>query len=186
MHRWCRAEHYARRVELIRERLPHAAIGADVITGFPGETEAEHAATVRFIEERPFTYLHVFSYSLRPGTRAAALNGHLPGELIKRRARELRGLGEAKAAQFRQSQVGRKLRVLTLHRDPKGDPSRTPALSENYLSVTIPEVLPHNEWREITVQRCEGKTLVAALVEKVSGSCRRNGLAECGKIHTAG
>src|SRR5271157_3780267 len=72
MHRWYRAEHYARRIELIHERLPHAAIGADVITGFPGETEGDHAATLRFIAERPFTYLHVFSYSPRPGTKAAA------------------------------------------------------------------------------------------------------------------
>ena len=162
MHRWYRAEHYARRVELIRERLPHAAIGADVITGFPGETEEEHAATVRFIEARPFTYLHVFSYSLRPGTRAASLSGHLPGEVIKRRARELRALGGAKAAEFRQSQVGRTLRVLTLHRDTKADRSQTPALSENYLTVTIPEALPHNEWRDVVVRWCEGKTLMAA------------------------
>src|SRR6266566_3510947 len=79
MHRWYRAEHYARRVELIHERLPHAAIGADVITGFPGETEDDHAATLAFIESRPFTYLHVFSYSKRPGTRAASLPNHVPG-----------------------------------------------------------------------------------------------------------
>ena len=72
MHRWYRAEHYARRVELIREHLPHAAIGADVIAGFPGETEDDHAATMAFIERLPFTYLHVFSFSKRPGTRAAS------------------------------------------------------------------------------------------------------------------
>ena len=107
MHRWYRAEHYARRIELIHEHLPHAAIGADVITGFPGETEDEHRETLRFIEERPFTYLHVFSYSLRPGTKAAAMNGHLPGELIKQRGRELRALGERKSAEFRSSQFGR-------------------------------------------------------------------------------
>jgi threonylcarbamoyladenosine tRNA methylthiotransferase MtaB len=166
MHRWYRAEHYARRVALIRERLPHAAIGADVIAGFPGETEEEHTATMRFIEERPFTYLHVFSYSLRPGTRAAALEGHLPGDVMKRRARELRALGEAKSAEFRRSQVGRRLRVLTLHRGEQDDPSQTPGLSENYLSVTIPEALPHNQWRDVTAERCEGKTLVAAQLEK--------------------
>src|SRR5713101_4054811 len=57
MHRWYRAEHYARRVELIHDRLPHAAIGADVITGFPGESESDHAATFAFIERLPFTYL---------------------------------------------------------------------------------------------------------------------------------
>ncbi|HUN61826.1 MAG TPA: tRNA (N(6)-L-threonylcarbamoyladenosine(37)-C(2))-methylthiotransferase MtaB [Candidatus Sulfotelmatobacter sp.] len=160
MHRWYRAEHYARRVELIYEALPHAGIGADVITGFPGETEEEHATTVRFIAERPFTYLHVFSYSLRPGTRAAALSGHLPGGAIKRRARELRALGDAKAAQFRSSQIGRSLRVLTLHRDLKDDPAQTPALSGNYLSVRIPEVLPHNQWRTVSVTQVDGKELL--------------------------
>src|SRR6202011_3384935 len=60
MHRWYRAEHYARRVELVRELLPHAAIGADVIAGFPGEAQEDHEATMAFIERLPFTYLHVF------------------------------------------------------------------------------------------------------------------------------
>lgn len=165
MHRWYRAEHYARRVELVRERLPHAAIGADVIAGFPDETEEEHTATLRFIDERPFTYLHVFSYSMRPGTSAALLHGHLPGDVIKRRARELRALGEAKAAEFRKSQVGRSLRVLTLHRNANDDPSQTPALSENYLSITIPEVLPHNQWLNVVVMSGEAKNLIASPIE---------------------
>jgi threonylcarbamoyladenosine tRNA methylthiotransferase MtaB len=165
MHRWYRAEHYDRRVELIRERLPSAAIGADVITGFPGESEEEHAETLRFIEERPFTYLHVFSYSSRPGTRAAALPGHVPGAIIKRRARELRALGERKSAEFRQSQIGRTLRVLTLHRGPKDPPSQTPALSENYLSVMVPETLPHNQWLTVSVTNAGGKNLIASALE---------------------
>lgn len=149
MHRWYRAEHYARRVELIRERLPHAAIGADVITGFPGETEAEHAATLDFIERLPFTYLHVFSFSKRPGTKAAALSNEVPGAVIKRRARELRALCEAKSSAFRQSQFGRTLRVLTLRRDnssevPEDD--TTPALSSNYLNVRVRGIFPANLW----------------------------------------
>lgn len=160
MHRWYRAEHYARRIELVRERLPHAAIGADVITGFPGETEEDHAATVRFIEDRPFTYLHVFSYSLRPGTRAALLPGHLSGEIVKRRARELRALGERKSAQFRQSQVGSTLRVLTLHRSPNDPSSCTPALSGNYLSVTVPGLLPNNQWLTVSIALVDGKNLI--------------------------
>jgi threonylcarbamoyladenosine tRNA methylthiotransferase MtaB len=165
MHRWYRAEHYARRVELIHELLPHAAIGADVITGFPGETEDEHAETLRFIEERPFTYLHVFSYSSRPGTKAAALSGHLSADIIKRRARELRALSDRKSHEFRRSQIGRTLRVLTLHRDPKDDPSQTPALSENYLSVRIPESLPHNQWLDVCVSHEEGKKLIVVPLE---------------------
>lgn len=160
MHRWYRAEHYSRRVALIRERLPNAAIGADVIAGFPGETEEDHAATLRFMEERPFSYLHVFSYSSRPGTRAAQLSDHVRGHIIKRRARELRALAEQKSTEFRQSQIGRTLQVLTLHRDQKDSPVHTPALSENYLSVMIPEVLPHNQWLIVHAARTEGKHLV--------------------------
>ena len=173
MHRWYRAEHYARRVELIRQRLPHAAIGADVITGFPGETEDEHAATLRFIEDRPFTYLHVFSYSVRPGTRAALLPDHIPGEIIKRRARELRALGDRKSAEFRGSQVGRTLRVLTLHRNPKDQPAYTPALSGNYLSVMVPEALPHNRWVNVGVTPGDGINLVGLPIESEETSLVR-------------
>jgi len=167
MHRWYRAEHYARRVELIHECLPHAAIGADVITGFPDETEADHAATLRFIQERPFTYLHVFSYSQRPGTKAAALPNQVAGGVIKRRARELRALGETKSAEFRASQIGRTLRVLTLRRDPEDDPSFTPAVSENYLSVQLPLTLPPNQLLTASVTHTEGKNLCALPLEPV-------------------
>jgi threonylcarbamoyladenosine tRNA methylthiotransferase MtaB len=160
MHRWYRAEHYARRVELIRERLPNAAIGADVLTGFPGESEEDHAATLRFIEDRPFTYLHVFSYSSRPGTKAAGLANHVPGYVIKRRARELRSLADHKSAAFRQSQIGCALRVLTLHRGANDHPAHTPALSENYLSVMIPELLPHNHWLTVRATHADGKQLI--------------------------
>ena len=151
MHRWYRAEHYARRVELIRECLPHAAIGADVITGFPGESEADHAATISFIESLPFTYLHVFSFSKRPGTKAASLPNEVPGQIIKRRARELRALGEQKSAAFRQSQLGRTLRVLTLHRDDEKDLHTTPSLSSNYLKLTVPGIHPSNLWFHLEV-----------------------------------
>ncbi|HKI12466.1 MAG TPA: tRNA (N(6)-L-threonylcarbamoyladenosine(37)-C(2))-methylthiotransferase MtaB [Candidatus Acidoferrum sp.] len=167
MHRWYRAEHYARRVELIHERLPHAAIGADVITGFPGESGADHATTLRFIEERPFTYLHVFSYSQRPGTKAAALPHQVPGGVIKRRARELRALAENKSAEFRASQIGRTLRVITLRRDPEDNPSLTPALSENYLSVQLPLTLPPNQLLTASVTHTEGKNLCALPFEPV-------------------
>ena len=150
MHRWYRTEHYARRVKLIREFLPNAAIGADVIAGFPGESEADHEATLRFIDSLPFTYLHVFSYSSRPGTKAAALESHLSGEVIHRRARELRTLGELKSAAFRESQIGRIHRVLTLNR-PEKSPNApwTPALSSNYLQFRIPEALPANQFLDV-------------------------------------
>jgi threonylcarbamoyladenosine tRNA methylthiotransferase MtaB len=160
MHRWYRAEHYARRVELIRERLPHAAIGADVITGFPGESEADHATTIAFIENLPFSYLHVFSYSSRPGTKAASLPGHLPGHVIKRRARQLRSLSDQKSVAFRLSQQGRTLRVLTLNRNDNTPPNSTPALSSNYLRVQIPGTLPPNLSVDVSVSNSIGNYLV--------------------------
>ena len=156
MHRWYRAEHYARRVELIRERLPDAAIGADVIAGFPGETDAEHAETAAFIERLPFAYLHVFSYSKRPGTRAAELSNQIATPVVKQRARELRTLGEAKAKEFRRSQAGRELRALTL-RDERNAAETTPALSSNYLRVAVRGKFMANEWVDVVIsERDEG------------------------------
>jgi threonylcarbamoyladenosine tRNA methylthiotransferase MtaB len=151
MHRWYRAEHYARRVELIHERLPHAAIGADVIAGFPGETEEDHAATLAFIEFLPFTYLHVFSFSKRSGTQAATLANPVPGATLKRRARELRALAEIKSAAFRQSQIDRNLRVLTLRPDDSPDSHTTPALSSNYLKLRLRGIFPANLWLNVCV-----------------------------------
>jgi len=156
MHRWYRAEHYARRMELIRERLPDAAIGADVIAGFPGETDAEHAETVAFIERLPFTYLHVFSFSQRPETRAAELANQVAASEVKQRARELRALGEEKAREFRRSQTGRELRVLTL-RDERSFAETTPALSSNYLRVGVRGKYPANAWLDVMISdRGEG------------------------------
>lgn len=166
MHRWYRAEHYAMRVRRIHERLPHAALGADVITGFPGETQDDHAATLAFLRGLPFTYLHVFSYSPRPGTHAAALPGHVPAAVIKRRARELRALGEEKAAAFRRFQLGRALRVLTLHRAEDAAPGATPAISTNYLRVRVPGDWPSNHWLDVRIMSEEGNCLLAETVGK--------------------
>ncbi|HKV26537.1 MAG TPA: tRNA (N(6)-L-threonylcarbamoyladenosine(37)-C(2))-methylthiotransferase MtaB [Candidatus Acidoferrum sp.] len=165
MHRRYRASHYARRVELIRDLLPHAAIGADVICGFPGESEADFAATLDFIQRLPFTYLHVFSFSARPGTPAASLPGQVPAPLVKRRARELRALSESKSAAFRRSQLGRILRVLTLHRSAHdGLAGVTPALSSNYLEVQIPGIFTSNQWLETEIGQLEGNCLCGQLV----------------------
>jgi len=168
MHRWYRAEHYARRVELIRERLPNAAIGADVIAGFPGETDAEHAETAAFIERLPFSYLHVFSFSQRPGTRAAALPNQVPPPLVKSRARELRTLGEQKAQEFRRSQLGRVLRVLTL-RQSEQSPETTPAISSNYMQLQLRRKLPSNEWVNVLIAERENK-IVGEIEDVVTAS----------------
>src|SRR5260370_10458836 len=126
-------------------------MGVEVITGFPGKTEDDHAATLAFIESLPFTYLHVFSYSKRPGTKAAALTNEIPGVIIKGRARELRSLGEKKAAAFRQSQIGRTLRVLTLRSDEHDTSGATPPLSTNYLKVRVRGAHPANRWLDVCI-----------------------------------
>src|SRR6266852_5415086 len=165
MHRWYRAEHYARRVELIREHLPNAAIGADVIAGFPSETDADHSSTVAFIERLPFTYLHAFSFSKRPGTRAAALQHEVPAAVIKQRAHELRSLGEAKSAVFRRSQIGRTLRVLTLHPVEAPASQASPALSSNYLRARVRGAWPANLWLHVRVEDCAGPYLLGQVEE---------------------
>jgi threonylcarbamoyladenosine tRNA methylthiotransferase MtaB len=164
MHRWYRAEHYARRAELIREYLPDAAIGADVITGFPGESDADHSATMAFIERLPFAYLHVFSFSKRPGTQAATLPDQVPAATIKQRARELRAISEAKSAAFRRAQIGRILRVLTLRAEEGSASQTTPALSSNYLRVRIPGEYPRNSWQDVVTVSEEGNGVVAELL----------------------
>jgi threonylcarbamoyladenosine tRNA methylthiotransferase MtaB len=147
MHRWYRSEHYARRIDFIRQQFPHAAIGADVIAGFPGETEQDHALTMNFIESRPFTYLHVFSYSARPGTRGAALPNQVAPHIIKSRARELRGLSEKKSGAFHRSQSARTLSLLTLrHNDSTASDEWTPALSSNFLKLRLAGQFPPNEF----------------------------------------
>ncbi len=96
----------------IRARLPDAAIGTDVIAGFPGETDAQFEATLHLLDELPLTYFHVFPYSRRSGTTAAKLPSHLPPASIKRRAQRLRQLGDRKRVDFARGFVGRDLAVL--------------------------------------------------------------------------
>ena len=130
MHRKYRPRHYADRVTKARTLMPDAAIGADVMVGFPGETDAEFAETFRFIDELPFTYLHVFTYSARPGTPAADAPEQVPMPVRKQRNRELRELADRKNLAFRQRFVGRPLSVVTLGQGNM-------ALSSNYLKVEL-------------------------------------------------
>jgi threonylcarbamoyladenosine tRNA methylthiotransferase MtaB len=155
MHRWYRTALYAERISLIRRLAPYAAIGADVIAGFPGETEDDFQETMEFIKSQPFTYLHAFSFSARPGTEAASTHGaEVPLKAIRERARALRSLSADKVAAFRASQVGRSMRALTLAR---GGEDWTEALTANYLKVRIAGRWPANLWRETTIGKNEDK-----------------------------
>ena len=136
MHRKYRPRHYADRILKARALMPDAAIGADVMVGFPGETEAEFEESRRFIESLPFTYLHVFTYSERPGTPAASEEGAVPIPVRKERNRVLRELADRKNLAFRQSMLGRTLSAVTLR---AGE-----ALTSNYLKVELSNPYPPN------------------------------------------
>lgn len=130
MHRKYRPRHYEDRVRKAREWMSPAAIGADVMVGFPGETAAEFEESRAFIESLPFTYLHVFTYSARPGTPAADDPAQVPMPVRKERNRVLRELAAAKNLEFRRGMVGSTLSAVTLDNGPQ-------ALTDNYLKVDL-------------------------------------------------
>jgi threonylcarbamoyladenosine tRNA methylthiotransferase MtaB len=130
MHRKYRPRHYSDRILKARALMPDAAIGADVMVGFPGETEADFETSRHFIEELPFTYLHVFTYSERPGTPAAEDLNPVPMPVRKERNRILRDLAALKNREFRGRMVGKTLSAVTLQ-------AGSIALTENYLNVEL-------------------------------------------------
>jgi threonylcarbamoyladenosine tRNA methylthiotransferase MtaB len=131
---WYTAESYRARIEWLAERLPVFGLGADVIAGFPGETEADHRASVALLRALPFSYLHVFPFSVRPDAAAARLPDPLPPGVINARARELRELGEAKARASRAARVGQRADGVVSGRGG----GRVDVLTEDYLSVYLP------------------------------------------------
>ena len=154
MHRWYRPALYAERVNQIRHAIPDAAIGADVIVGFPGESDDDFRTTYEFIDVLPLTYLHVFSFSARPGTKAAEFDAPpVAATVIKDRARALRALSRRKATEFRASQSGRRLRAITLARSGT---NWTEALTSNYLKARIPGRHPANRWYDAEIFADEG------------------------------
>jgi threonylcarbamoyladenosine tRNA methylthiotransferase MtaB len=150
---------YSDRILAIREALPQAGIGADAMAGFPGETERDHRASMEFINRLPFTYLHIFPYSARPGTAAATRPEQVNGRVAHGRADDLRALIATKRQIFLQEQIGRTLSALTLA--DKGSDSAT-AITSNYLPVTLPMgVLPPNTLADVEVGRVAAGTLHA-------------------------
>ncbi|MEC3875371.1 tRNA (N(6)-L-threonylcarbamoyladenosine(37)-C(2))-methylthiotransferase MtaB [Chryseobacterium salviniae] len=123
---------YKDRVAKIREVMPHAAIGVDVIVGFPGETEELFMETYNFLNELPITYLHVFTYSERENTEAAAMEGIVPVPERKKRNKMLRILSEKKKMAFYQTQLGKTLPVLWEHENKDG---KMFGFTENYVRV---------------------------------------------------
>jgi threonylcarbamoyladenosine tRNA methylthiotransferase MtaB len=165
MHRKYRPWHYADRVERIRHAMPDAAIGADVMVGFPGETDDDFEQTRAFIERLPFTYLHVFTYSSRPGTPSAEMPGQVPVQVARARNRILRELIADKKRAFMQSFVGRELDAITL---THFDGEFTEALTDNYLKLRVRGFHTANQAIQSTIHEVESDTLVGSV-----SSCSR-------------
>jgi len=157
MHRKYRPWHYREKVNKIRAAMPKAAIGADVMVGFPGESDAEFEETRRMIEELPFTYLHVFTYSPRPGTPAAEQSGQVPVAVARHRNRVLREIASEKKEGFMQCLVGTEVEAITLQ---TGDDDFTDALTDNYLKIKIGGQHRANQWMLVTVAGVDGEKLV--------------------------
>ena len=118
----------------LRVHLPYAALGTDLIVGFPGEGEAEFAQGMNFLEESPFTYFHVFPYSVRSGTTAAKFTDKVPPAIIQERARQVRELGGRKKAAFIRQFEDETLPVLFEHARDKAS-GRLKGYSRNYVRV---------------------------------------------------
>lgn len=130
------SDSYRTVVERAAASLPDAFIAADLIVGFPGESDAEFEATYRLVEQLPLADLHVFPYSRRPGTRAAAMPDQVPPAVITKRAELLRQLADGKRTVFLQRFIDHKLQVLGQRHDPKHN--LVAGLSRNYLEVRYP------------------------------------------------
>jgi threonylcarbamoyladenosine tRNA methylthiotransferase MtaB len=135
-------ELYRDLVDRIRTLIPHASIGSDIIVGFPGETDDDFECLAAYLETSPLTHLHVFPYSDRPGTPAAALLNKVHGSTVRERASRVRSISQQLSSRFHQSQVGRLHRALTID-------DGSIAVTGNYLKVRIPPGRARNEWIDV-------------------------------------
>ena len=140
---------YRRLVDSIIASLPHAAIGTDMIVGFPGETDEDFAENVQYLASSPLSHLHVFPYSDRPGTEASSLPSRVPPSVIRDRGVRMRGIGALLASRFREAQVGSLRPGLTLE-------DGTLVVTDNYLKVRVPRGRARNERVAVRIDRSDG------------------------------
>jgi len=181
MHRKYRPWHYREKIEKIHAAMPTAAIGADVMVGFPGETDAEFEATRRMVEDLPFTYLHVFTYSARPGTPAAAMPNQVPLHTARERNLVLRELAAEKKLTFMRSFMGKEIEAITLkspcgagdwdadaHARESRPTGLTEALTDNYLKLHLRGRHQPNRWLRARVEEVAAGVLVGATNSRCS------------------
>jgi threonylcarbamoyladenosine tRNA methylthiotransferase MtaB len=147
-------EYYAALVDGIRSRMPNAAMGTDVIVGFPGETDRDFEELASYLERSPLTHVHVFPYSDRPGTAASLMPDKVPGAAVRERARRVRELADSLNRRFRDSQIGVVHRGLTLE-------DGSLVVTGNYLKLRISPAVGRNEWVRVGVRSHHDGELLA-------------------------
>ena len=174
MQRRYTADLYRSRIERIKELMPNAGIGVDVIVGFPGETDEDFLESYNFINSLDISYLHVFTYSERPDTKATSMGSRVPIEKRKERNAMLRILSEKKRQNFYQSQKGKIVDILLeSHEQAESDPLHPrEGYSENYVRVQLSDhSLPHNaELVRVELANCDGEAINAKCIEVLT--CR--------------
>ncbi len=167
--------HYRERIERVMQAMPDAAVGTDLIVGFPGETAAHFERYFKFVESLPLAYFHVFPYSVRTGTTAAKFGGRVGQGEIKRQAEALRDLGESKRVAFARRFVGARLGVLLEEREPRGKLS---GYSRNYIRVAAsgPDELKNREV-EVAVSAIDGLGLAGEIISAPEGSASGTAVA---------
>jgi threonylcarbamoyladenosine tRNA methylthiotransferase MtaB len=165
MNRKYTARDFAKLIESIHKKIPLAGIGVDVMAGFPGEDRAAHENTCSLIADLPVSYLHVFPFSPRPGTPAADLDGQNDPEVIKRRAQELRDLGQRKREVFYQRCLYKEFQVL-----PEGwhseEEKMVKGTSDNYLPVRFPSSSSlENRLIDVKVEKVKRNGVIGSMVK---------------------
>jgi threonylcarbamoyladenosine tRNA methylthiotransferase MtaB len=163
---WYTRASYGRAVERLAARMSASGVrafglGADVIAGFPGESDEDHAATLALVAELPFTYLHVFPFSRRPEAPANALDSHLPASVIAERAAELRAASEAAAQRHASRRAGGTADVVVI---TGPESAHREGITEDYLTVRVPDLALPRGARFPATLRLEAPHLLATRI----------------------
>jgi len=157
MHRSYNKASFLEKIQSLKAAIPGMAITTDIIVGFPGETEAEHAESIAFVKECDFAGAHLFSYSMRPGTKAAGMPDQITNEIKKIRFKEMQQIIRRSESAFYQDAVGETVSVVW---EKMESDSKISGLSDNYLRVcTSPDLADKNELTQTTILRNEDKIL---------------------------
>lgn len=145
-------EQYSVLVDRIREQMPDGSIGSDIIVGFPGETDEDFEQLVSYLAHSPLTHVHVFPYSDRPGTAASLMGAKVNGSVVRERSRRVRDIGQRLSGAFRDSQIGRVHRGLTIE-------DGSLVVTTNYLKVRVPPGHPRNQRVNVRVTSANGAAM---------------------------